>query len=360
MSGATDQIRTHVRELRSPVEVSDKVDVLVVAAGFEDRAFPVLAKGQFKDTAHCVLIRFANEIVNNRSYFLKFQAEARAKFADDRIHVVALRQMDAQRFAADLSSALSKLPREARSVAVDISGMPSFVICTVLNAVRTHRSREVQTILYTAAEEYTPTFEEYQALIQGGQEEIELLPRAMALEMSENLILDDFAGYRSSSKSCLAVLAGYEAHRAAGTIDAINPALLLLLYGEPGDKRLSWRLDLSKRLHKKFERGRRTACEIVSTLDPVDALCELERYYNYLIDDYDLVISPIGSKMHTIAAYLFWEQYGEVQITFPLPIGYNPAHSPRGARATYCLELEPRRLLFRGLPDQAFLEATEV
>ena len=122
-------------------------------------------------------------------------------------------------------------------------------------------------------------------------------------------------------------------------VEETNPSLLLLLYGRPGDESLGWRLDLSRRLHRKFE--------TVSTLRFEETMAALERYYDYLIDDYDLALAPLGSKMQTVAAYLFWERYSETQLMFPTPIGYDPGRSPKGAGTTYATTLEPRSLLFR-------------
>jgi hypothetical protein len=164
--------------------------------------------------------------------------------------------------------------------------------------------------------------------------------------MSENLIFEPFSGYRSGgTKSCLALFAGYEAHRSTGVVDAINPTILLLMYGQPADGNLDWREGLSRRLHHKFEKTRQCAVEVVPTWDVNVCVSKLEEYYNFLIDDYDLTVSAICSKMQTVASFLFWERYPEVQVTFPLPIGYDPERCPRGVDATYVLEL-PGRLTF--------------
>ena len=337
-----------VRPVIDLPSVTRAIDVLIVAGGFEERAFKVLEEATFHPDAHCVIVRYANNVLHNRTRFVGYLTEARKKLTEERIHVVTLRDTDVLGFSSEFNKVLAYLPRDARAMAVDISGMPTFLICTVLRILREHRSRERQTILYTAAAEYTPTKVEYDRMFVGTHDEIDLVPRSMVLEMGENLVIDAFSGYRSQAgKTCLVVFAGYDAHRTAGVLDAVNPALLLLLYGKPGNPTLDWRLELSQRLHKKFERGRRTATEIVSTLEVSDPLEVLENYYNFLIDDYDLVLAPISSKMHTVAAYLFWERYGEIQLTFPIPIGYDPNHCPQGASTTYELVLEPRRSLFR-------------
>jgi hypothetical protein len=325
-----------------------ELDGVVLAAGFEDRAFAMLERGQFRPDAHCVLIRFVNATPGNDIVFNKYWQTALDRFPESSIHVVDLPHDNPASMERDLGQLLGQLPRAARHLGVDISGLPAYGTCMALKALRTFRAENPLTVIYTAATEYNPSRAEYEELISVSGEEIELIPHSMALEMDQNLQLDSFAGYRSqNAKTCLAILAGYEAHRANGVVEGTNPALLLLLYGRPGDETLDWRLDLSRRLHRKFERGRRTATEIVSTLQFEETVATLERYYDYLIDDYDLALAPIGSKMQTLAAYLFWERYRETQLMFPTPIGYDPARSPKGAGTTYATTLEPRALLFR-------------
>jgi len=324
-----------------------KLDALILAAGFEERAFKFISKARFAPGAHCILIRFRNDIPGNKLLYRQFLACVEAKFAKENIHIVELAQKDIQRFEKRLDSLFSELPREVRRFGIDISGMPSYAVCLTLKTLREHRSDILQTVIYTAAKDYNPTYAEYKQLIEDSPDEIEFIPESMALEMDEILVLDAFSGYRSqNARSCLAIFAGYEAHRSNGVVEAINPALLLLIYGRPGDPKLEWRLDLSKKLHKKFEKGRMTATETTSTLHVKESLDMLEHYYNYLIDDYDFVLSPISSKMNVIAAYLFWERYGEIQLTFPLPIGYDPGRRPRGVAKTYAIDLYPQRQFF--------------
>jgi hypothetical protein len=328
--------------------LTEKLDGIVLAAGFEDRAYAALERGRFRPDAHCILIRFVNSITGNRTVFRRYLEIARTRFSEEFIHIVELHHDHPARLEPDLTHQLSRLPRAIRHLGLDLSGLPAYASCMALKTLRAQRAENPLTVIYTAALQYNPSRVEYDELIASSGDEIELLPHAMALEMDQNLQLDSFSGYRSqNAKTCLAILAGFEAHRANGVVEDTNPALLLLLYGKPGDPSLDWRLDLSRRLHRKFERGRRAATETVSTLQFEETVDVLERYYNYLIDDYDVVLAPIGSKMQTLAAYLFWERYGETQLMFPTPIGYDPARSPQGAGITYAVTLEPKSLLFR-------------
>jgi len=357
MAAAFSSVASDVRALDDVADSTRKLDGLILAAGFEDRAFRLLQVAEFREGAQCILIRFQNDVPGNQSVFERYLALANTKFEPSNVHIVDLTHSAPGRLEGDLGRKLAILPRDARVFGVDVSGQPAYAICMTLKALRSHRSTERQIVYYTAAIDYHPTRAEYDTI--SGADEIELLPRSMALEMSENLSLDSFSGYRSqNARSCLAILAGYEAHRSTGVVEAVNPSLLLLMYGNPGDDNLSWRLDLSKRLHRKFERGRRTATEVVSTLHVNESLAVLERYYNFLIDDYDLIVTPIGSKMHSLAAYLFWERYGEVRLTFPLPIGYDPEIRPKGAGVTYAVELEPQRPLILGAGGSALAIST--
>ena len=338
----------NVRKLSKVPAETRELDALILAAGFEERAYAILKRGVFKKDAHCLLIRFRNGVSGNDKVFEEYRGLAEGKFALENIHLVDLFGDKPENLETSLSETISELPRHLRIIAVDISGLPAYAICTALKVAREHRSEEKQLVFYSSAETYNPSYEEFKQLDIEGNDEIELLPRSMALEMSENLILDSFSGYRSqNAKSFLTIFAGFEAHRATGVVEAVNPSLLLLIYGRPGAEELAWRLGLSKKLHRKFERGRRTATEEASTLDVNESLDILNSYYNNVVDDYDMVIAPIGSKMQTVATYLFWERYGEVQLTFPIPIGYDPGNKPRGVGSSYCLELEPLRALFR-------------
>jgi len=342
-------IQGDTKEVIDFQKIGDYCDVFVLAAGFEDRAKAILEKTKFKSDAKCILIRYLNSVENNDKIFEFYKDVADAKFKRKNVIIVDLRQGEEGRFEHNFLAAFQSVPFEAVQVGIDISGMPAYATLTVLKVVRDQRPTYKQAVFYTAAAEYTPTYAEYADLVKSNKtEEIDLVPRSLALEMSENLLLDSFSGYRSqSAKAFLAIFAGCEVHRSAGVIDAINPSRLLLLYGDPGDTSLAWRLDMSKRLHKRFENGRMCATMDVSTLQIKPAIALLEQFYKYSTDEYDMVIAPICSKMHAVASYLFWEKYPEVQITFPLPIGYKIANCPKGTAKSYMTTLNEKQYLYR-------------
>ena len=329
-------------------------DLLILAAGFEDRALYFLSNSNFKKDAHCILIEFPNHPEFNSNIYTTYFNKASELFAKEKIHIVQLGENSIQSFEKDLNIQLLELPRSINKVWIDISGMPTYAVCITLNSVRTFYPAQTQNIIYSAAESYFPTFEEHEKLSKESANNEEFVPRAMAMEMSEVLILETFSGHRSKEGiSCLAVFPGYDANRTGGVIDSINPSMLLFLFGDPDGSDLKWRLNLSKQLHRKFESTRKTAVEVVSTLDPNQSLNVLEEYYGFLFEDYDFTIAPICSKMQVVGTFLFWERYKEVQLVFPLPVGYDLAKKPLGTSATFITNLEPRNSLYRSFTDKS-------
>ncbi|HEY5393104.1 MAG TPA: hypothetical protein VIJ57_13355 [Hanamia sp.] len=325
-------------------------DLLLLAAGFEDRAFNFLSNSDYKTDAHCILIEFLDRPELNKDIFNNYLNKAKVSFAEEKIHIVQLGD-NIQLFEKNLNEQLLKLPRSINNTWIDISGMPTHTICITLNSVRTLYPTQSQKIIYSAAESYFPTFEEYTALSKKSDDNEEFVPKTMTMEMSEVLILETFSGHRSKEGiSCLAVFPGYDANRTGGVIDSINPSMLLFLFGDPNDSDLKWRANLSRQLHRKFESTRKCAVEAVSTLDPNQSLNVLDEYYEFLFEDYDFTIAPLCSKMQVVGTFLFWERYKEVQLVFPLPVGYDVDKKPVGTSATFITMLEPRSSLYRSSP----------
>ena len=329
-------------------EHSSLSGLIVLSTGFEDRAREFISKVSLDENATVILVKFENDIEVNDMVYEEYRQVVANKVAEENITTVALNQSCPRSYISDLEIALQNMPREINKIWLDISGMPSHAICASLHVVRAYKPSYPVNVIYTSAQKYHPNKDEYDILKEKQAEGVEYLPSSLAKEMSENLILSQFSGQRTNEgQSCLALFAGYEVHRSAGVIENVNPSMLLLLYGRPEGDGLDWRLDLSKQLHQKFEKTRKSAVEEASTLHLKEALEYLDQYYEYIYDEYDLTISPVCSKMNAVAAYLFWEMYREVQLIFPLPIGYATDKKAERVGQVYITTLEPKNSLFR-------------
>jgi hypothetical protein len=323
---------------------------LVLASGFEDRAVAFISKVRVGRLDGCVLVNHDNDDHRavNELRRKTFCREVRNRVDGQKIREINLNQEDVDGFEKGLARILADVPGFSGDIWLDVSGLNSFAICVALSSLRDQFPTKPVNVVYSSAASYFPTEAEFQRLEMRQGSNVEFLPHSMALEMSEVLLIERFSGHRSKDgANCLAVFAGYDAARSAGVIDSMNPAKLLLLYGEPAGNGLGWRLALSKQLHGRFETARNTATECVSTLDPAQSLAILEKYYGYLFDDYDLTIAPVCSKMQAVASFVFWETYREIQLAFPLPIAYSYERRPIGVGTTYVTRISARSLLFR-------------
>lgn len=333
-------------------EELESCGLLILASGFEARDKHFISKISLRRSTRVIVVNFKSKLKENDDSKVEFHEIINSFKLEFQVFHVDLDTSAAHLFDTSFSARLSEVPLFEGDIYVDISGVPAHAICTILANVRELFPTKVVAIIYTSAKDYIPTHQEYLELVSNSSSatgEIEYVPRTMALEMSDNLIPGRFSGHRSAhSTTTLLLFAGYEVHRSSGVIEAINPSRLVLIYGVPGEEGLCWRNDLSQRLHKRFESSRSCAIEHVSTLHVSESLNLLEEYYLYMFDDHDFSISPVCSKMQTVAVYLFWEKYREVQLVFPLPIGYDPKQAPLGVGCTYVSYLPPKSSLHRG------------
>lgn len=334
-------------EIKNNNALSGEIDVFVTAAGFEERAIAFLKNSTFSGDAVCILALYENEVEGNEAIRASFMELAREKFQAKNIFCPKLSLGEIDKFKLEIHELVMALPHRATSVWIDISGFASYAICAVVEEFRSCRPYEPVNIIYSSAKEYYPSFEQFEKMEKEDGFEKSTLPPSMAMEMSKPLSFEPFTGRLSGeSQSCLVLFAGYEPHRSAGIVEAINPSMLLLIYGSPLDESLQWREKLSRKIHGRFERTRRRAIETVGAQDIASTVELLEKYYDFLIDDYNMVISPICSKMQVLASYIFWERYQEIKLSFPLPIGYDPTFRPKGVGGTFHVQI-PSRVRFK-------------
>lgn len=335
-------------------------DLLILGSGFEDRALHFLSKAQLKRDCTCVLITYDYDIAGNEEVAAKYLSLLKEKIENNQIHPIRVSSESITNYEIELTKVLSEIPRSTANIWTDISGMSTSLICSTLYVCRSLFPSKQLSVIYTSANSYYPTYNQFQKgkKITKSKVNLEFLPKSMARGMARILILETFSGHRSNEGTCcLAVFAGYDVHRSSGVIDNVNPSMLLLIYGSPGNPKLHWREKLSKSLHARLETTRRTAVETVSTLNLVDSVKILENYYINIFEDYDLTIAPICSKMQVVATYLFWEKYKEVQLVFPQPIDYEKEYAPKGVGKTYITLLSQKNSIYRGVNFNSSLQS---
>jgi hypothetical protein len=315
--------------LRKRVE---KCAVLIVAAGFERRARRVLEMLGGALPSRVVLVEYAPGIKENDQNYRLMRELLEDKSEYLHFFSVLLNPLFPDQFLQKLKSSLLQWrPDAVGEVWIDVSAMPMQAICAALGAVREILPLLTVRVLYTEAAEYYPTKKQVLSARQNFT--------ALSQEMSTNLIPQHFKGSSSEVAICLILFAGYEKHRSIGAVEELNPSKVVLLYGESPREELQWRLKWSRTLHASIRENTPTSEEVVSTLNPLESLAVLNKYYGFLFSDHNIAVSPICSKMQCVASYLLWERYRDVQLVFPLPVTYLPHQFSENYRHTYEFEL---------------------
>jgi len=318
--------------------------ILIVAAGFEDRATHIARILSHQVTGRVCLIAYAaGEPANDANYSAMSSELGRSQSLGGLREV----QLDPTR-PDDFLSALARILLEWRPDAtgeiwIDISALPMQAICATLAAVRESLPALSVRILYTEAREYFPTKAEIRSKQHSSLQ-------SLSKEMSGNLIPKHFGGSSSEQATCLILFAGYEKHRSIGAVDELNPAKLVLAFGKPRLADLAWRERWSRTLHQDIADSRPTAVEVVSTFNVGSVMQLVEQYYGFLFGDHNIALAPLCSKFQCVACYLMWERFRDIQLVFPLPVSYVPQRFSTGCARIFEYSLPFRTQLSSPTP----------
>ncbi len=131
-----------------------------------------------------------------------------------------------------------------------------------------------------------------------------------------------FHGHFSiEKKKLLILLLGYEVDRPLLLWRELEPARVILVRGiEPTD--LSFYQKNEEAVKILHEMGKSEICQI-SASDPLKAKMQLEEIFKEEINNYNIFISPLNTKLQALGLYLAWENYSDVQIVIAYPDSFS-------------------------------------
>jgi hypothetical protein len=148
-----------------------------------------------------------------------------------------------------------------------------------------------------------------------------------------------FSGEQSVDKNKLLILlAGYEYDRALYIWEKVEPSKTIIAIGnKPTDEKFF------KRNRKVVEELSKIInnCETVeiSANDPFEAQREIECLINRHQEHYNVIISPMNTKLQTLGLYLAWEKHPETQIIYSRPEAFS-TWLTKGVKETLLFALE--------------------
>lgn len=264
-------------------------------------------------------------------------------------------QVDDPDFTKRLKNILQSATRGYRNTGVttvtfDLSAASNQAI---LRAMKALLDADVRLrILYSEANSYHPTKQEYEAEFEKWSDESSL---GLARGVSEVTPSTDYPGQHFDPRpDCVVLFPTFKAERSRAVISRIDPSLLmapgnkvLWILGAPHLPEDSWRTEAMRKINKIPDSAPQYE---VSTFDFKDTLETLERLYLDRWEKFNITISPLGSKMQALGISLFCYLHGDVRIMFARPLEYNAALYSEGYRSIWKVDVESVSLM-RSLLD---------
>src|ERR1035441_8750950 len=312
-------------------------DVLIVCAGFEERAVGIL-----------------RSVTRNSSGFKVLIIEYLPPYADNQIDellgICRESKLEYERLTYDRKKPagfgeilVQRLGDMAQRVFLDISGMSRLLIVQTLVALRVSgRKFEQCFIVYTEAKIYPPTQEDVGKAIQESDRDPMFAALFLSSGVFEITIVPELsAASLGANQSRLVFFPSFNADQLIALRHDLQPSRYAYIHGIPPRKENKWRTQAIIRLNHigktKCETNAETtqSCEAsagwstgssnreenfeTSTFDyreTLECLCKI--YANHGMRD-RLLVSPTGSKMQVVAVGLFRAFVEDVQIVYPTP-----------------------------------------
>ena len=316
--------RFNIRSFSHPV-------TYIGAAGFEDRATSIL------DYVISENIQLENSIAIKYRPFIRRNrvGEFRDRLEKVGAHTIwtTFDRYDPQKFSKAIPSILESLG--SSHILVDISAMSKFLIMVLLQTIITRPNS--LTIAYTEAEIYHPTKEEFELK----KKELGATPDFLTTDVYKILTVTSLSSVSMQGYPVLLLAFPTFNHtEIVALYNELSPQHMILLEGEPHEKRDKWRLKAIREVNRKVMDNPDYSCEskVLSTFDYISNIEALEEIYRACCYTHKILLAPTGSKLQTVAAFMFKQLHPDIQIVYPITKAFIGEYSER-RRALWCIHL---------------------
>jgi hypothetical protein len=342
---------------KSPIRVADRKILLFAAAGFEDRACVVAAQFDPDNWDDLILVHYpTNEPDNEQALALFRQLAVRGKIRELLYDRAGIWQ--------DLNGAIDEYGEGDGCVAVvDVSGMASYVLYPVLEAIWRRLPRARLAVLYIEADEYHPkkdvweTFRNTVSDLSNSLEIAERYQQSGKFESQGPTVVYASQVFPGSNVDSLATqliaIPSFSLERMKEMVafaeDQYNVTRdeILWIFGKPPDRQKNgWRLDAQIELFCAKDDQQSRA---ISTRNYADMLRLLDEAWEESSTTRHIVIATVGSKMQHVATFLFLCMHQEAGLILSEPKEFIAKQYSDGCGPTWWLDFGPiedlRRLL---------------
>ena len=308
-------------------------DVLIHAPGFEDRTMAVVERITVSGRPHAVLLEFYPYAKKNRlADVTRALSGAGLQVGDE--DIVAYDRFNPETFEDRLESRL-QIVGASRAV-VDISTMSKLEIILVLKVC--HSLGLDVRVIYTEAETYGPSKEEFEEAKDKGQIH---RPSLQVFNGIHGVIrVSSLSSIAMQGQSTAAVVfMSFNDALTQVLLNSIYPGRLLLINGRPPQH--AWREGATAWIHDQVRQewsednpiadiegaSVPLPTRVVSTLDYRETVRMLIELYWELSPTHRILLAPAGSKLQAVGSYIAKALHPDIHIEYPSPEGFQPTYS---------------------------------
>ena len=332
-----------LRDIKKPeLEVLDALsighkDVLILCAGFEDRALAVLKQQTMSGNSGFTVLamQYLPYIEENKHAEIKDLCEKNA------INMMEL-TYDRQNPSWICDKIISLLNGVNGKIYIDISAMSRLLIVQIIvSQYRSSNGLENVVILYTEAYEYPPEEKEVSSAIAESDSDSVYRTMFISSGVFEEIVVPELSSVGLQGQPIrLVTFPSFNIDQLASLRAVLQPSSFSFIHGIPHLPKDKWRLEAIKKLNQTEKILKREDMN-ASTLDYRETLdCLLKIYAKHGVME-RIILSPIGSKMQSVAVGIFKAFLDEIQIVYPTPRTFvSPSEYTKGFRAIYRLCLQ--------------------
>lgn len=259
-------------------------------------------------------------------------------------------RLDPQKFQEELSSTMNS--SGSFNVLVDISGMSKFLIMVLLQALT--KLANVLTVAYAEADIYHPTKEEFRKK----KKEPGATPDFLTSDVYTILHVTSLSSVSmQGSPILLLIYPTFNHNEVVALHNEISPQHMILLEGDPHEELDKWRLQAIREVNRNLTENPdyRYTTKVVSTFHYISNIETLEEIYQMYRFTHKILLAPTGSKLQTVASFLFRQMHPDVQIVYPVTKAFIGEYSEK-CRALWAIDFGPYLKFISSLEQYRFGE----
>lgn len=313
---------------------ADEKTVLLLAAGFEERAIGILkALVHQKKDLTVVIMRYMPLIPENRAEeIISFCKEHQVDVLDE----LTYDRRNPSNFGTTL---VESIPTNSHLL-IDISAMSRLLVVQIIVAVADSEFSSTVSIGYCEAEIYAPSQETAETLLENtSQNPMQRMTFLSSGVLQVAIVPELSSASYGSEQSRLIVFPSFDAHHLVAVRSEILPSRFTFVEGTPPSSSNEWRRKAIREINELDKFSKADFLE-ASTLDYRDTLKLLVEIYDSCSLRERVIISPTGSKMQSVAVGIFRAHLEDVQIVYPVAADFtSPKDYSKGIGQMHFLNL---------------------